>query len=78
MLASVEVDPIHAAVHHHHFPASTAICRSVVLLSGAQIRAARKPRGEAVNPDDLSHPRRWNPRLLKANTRTAHTELSRA
>ena len=237
VVASVEVDPIHAAVHHHNFPASTAICRSVVCLSGAQIRSlaglgkqdidavcggapcqgfstigkralddprnslvhhfcrlvselrpryavfenvrgltmgahkafldeiiealsaagytvqlpyrvlnagdhgvpqdrkrlfllatrhgqvppdypapsprvtvqqaigdlpdadlfdelldsdhvvatlgrrslyARKLRGEAVDPDDLSHPRRWNPRLLTASTRTAHTELSRA
>ena len=39
VVASVEVDPIHAAIHHHNFPASTAICRSVVGLSGAQIRS---------------------------------------
>ena len=37
--ASVEVDPVHAAVHHYNFPASVAICRSVVSLSGAQIRS---------------------------------------
>ena len=39
VVASVEVDPVHAAVDHHNFPASVAICRSVVPLSGVQIRA---------------------------------------
>lgn len=39
VVASVEIDPIHAAVHHHNFPASAAICSSVVGLSGQQIRA---------------------------------------
>ena len=37
--ASVEVDPVHAAVHHYNFPASVAICHSVVSMSGAQIRS---------------------------------------
>lgn len=37
--ASVEIDPIHSAIHHHNFPRSTAICRSVVGLSGQEIRA---------------------------------------
>ncbi len=37
--ASVEIDPIHSAVHHHNFPRSVAICRSVIGLSGADIRA---------------------------------------
>lgn len=36
--ASVEVDPIHCATHHFNFPNSTAICRSVVDLSGAELR----------------------------------------
>ncbi len=36
--ASVEIDPIHSAVHHHNFPQSKAICRSVVGLSGAEMR----------------------------------------
>ena len=39
LVAAVEIDPIHSAVHHHNFPLSTAICRSVVGLSGRQIRA---------------------------------------
>ena len=38
VVASVEIDPVHAAVHHHNFPSSVAICRSVVSLSGSQIR----------------------------------------
>ena len=37
--ASVEIDPIHSAAHHFNFPYSTAICRSVVEVSGAEIRA---------------------------------------
>src|SRR5687768_371803 len=36
--ASVEVDPVHSAVHAWNFPESTMICRSVVGLSGAEIR----------------------------------------
>ena len=36
--ASVEIDPIHSAVHHYNFPRSVAICRSVTELSGAEIR----------------------------------------
>lgn len=38
VVAAVEIDPIHAAVHHFNFPKSTAICRSVVGLTGTQIR----------------------------------------
>lgn len=38
VVASVEVDPIHAAVHHFNFPKAAAICRSVVGLTGAQVR----------------------------------------
>ena len=38
---------------------------------------AQRLRGEAFDPQDLSHPRLWNPRLLTASTRTAHTALSR-
>ena len=37
--ASVEIDPIHSAVHHHNFPRSAALCRSVVGLSGGDIRS---------------------------------------
>lgn len=36
--ASVEVDPVHAAVHSWNFPDTKTICRSVVGLTGAEIR----------------------------------------
>jgi DNA (cytosine-5)-methyltransferase 1 len=38
VVASVEIDPIHSAVHHHNFPRAKAICTSVVGLSGAELR----------------------------------------
>jgi DNA (cytosine-5)-methyltransferase 1 len=40
VVAAVEVDPIHAAVHKFNFPDCTVIPRSVVGLKGADIRAA--------------------------------------
>ena len=36
--AAVEIDPIHCATHEYNFPNSTAICASVVDLTGAAIR----------------------------------------
>ena len=36
--AAVEIDPIHCATHEFNFPKSTAICASVVDLTGAEIR----------------------------------------
>jgi DNA (cytosine-5)-methyltransferase 1 len=38
--AAVEIDPIHAAVHHYNFPETATIAKSVVGLTGAEIRAA--------------------------------------
>ncbi len=38
--ASVELDPVHAAVHAFNFPKSAVLARSVVGLSGGEIRAA--------------------------------------
>lgn len=38
--AAVELDPIHAAVHHFNFPEAAVVARSVVGLSGDAIRAA--------------------------------------
>ncbi len=38
VVAAVEVDPIHAAVHHYNFPRCSTIARSVVSLSGKEIR----------------------------------------
>lgn len=36
--AAIEIDPIHAAVHHFNFPETAVIAKSVVELSGDQIR----------------------------------------
>ncbi len=36
--ASVEIDPIHSAIHHFNFPNSAAICQNVRDVSGADIR----------------------------------------
>ncbi|MGY6604728.1 DNA cytosine methyltransferase [Actinotignum sanguinis] len=38
--ASVEYDPIHAAVHEFNFPYGTTICADVRNVSGAMIRSA--------------------------------------
>lgn len=40
VVAAVEVDPIHAAVHAYNFPDCAVIAKSVVGLSGEEIRAA--------------------------------------
>ncbi|WP_313008935.1 DNA cytosine methyltransferase [Stutzerimonas nitrititolerans] len=42
VVASVEIDPVHCAVHEFNFPQCKVIARSVVGLSGAEIRAAAK------------------------------------
>lgn len=36
--AAVEIDPIHCATHEYNFPYSTAICASVVEVTGEEIR----------------------------------------
>lgn len=36
--AAVEIDPVHCATHEYNFPNSTAICASVVNMSGDEIR----------------------------------------
>ena len=36
--AAVEIDPIHAAAHHFNFPDTTALVRSVVGLTGQEVR----------------------------------------
>ncbi|MFA5203585.1 MAG: DNA cytosine methyltransferase [Lentisphaeria bacterium] len=38
--AAVEIDPVHAAVHHFNFPRTTILARSVVGLSGDELRKA--------------------------------------
>ncbi|MCC6356600.1 MAG: DNA cytosine methyltransferase, partial [Verrucomicrobiae bacterium] len=36
--AAVEIDPIHAAVHHFNFPKTAVIARSIIGLSGDAVR----------------------------------------
>lgn len=38
VVAAVEIDPVHCAVHEYNFPNSAVICASVVDLTGAEIR----------------------------------------
>lgn len=38
LVAAVEIDPIHCATHRYNFPTCKVICRSVVGLSGKEIR----------------------------------------
>ena len=38
--ACVEIDPIHAAVHKYNFPQCATLCRSVIDVTGKEIRAA--------------------------------------
>jgi DNA (cytosine-5)-methyltransferase 1 len=40
IVAAVEIDPVHCAVHKYNFPQTTIISRSVVGLTGAEIRKA--------------------------------------
>lgn len=42
VLAAVEIDPIHASVHHYNFPECAVLPKSVRDLSGADIRSASK------------------------------------
>ncbi len=37
--AAVEIDPIHAAVHHFNFPATVVLARSIVGLTGEELRS---------------------------------------
>lgn len=37
--AAVEIDPIHAAIHHFNFPKSAVIAKSVVGLTGNEVRS---------------------------------------
>ncbi|WP_414584809.1 DNA cytosine methyltransferase [Scytonema sp. PCC 10023] len=39
VLASIEIDPIHCATHEFNFPFWTILCKSVVDITGAEIRS---------------------------------------
>jgi DNA (cytosine-5)-methyltransferase 1 len=47
--AAVEIDPIHCAVHAFNFPSSTAICASVVDLTGDAIRRRADISGREID-----------------------------
>jgi DNA (cytosine-5)-methyltransferase 1 len=49
VVAAVEVDPVHAAVHRFNFPECAVLPRSVVGLTGAEIRAAANLGNRAVD-----------------------------
>ena len=38
VVAAADIDPVHCAVHHYNFPQTKTICKSVVDLSGNQLR----------------------------------------
>jgi DNA (cytosine-5)-methyltransferase 1 len=38
MVAAVDIDPIHCAAHKFNFPQATTLCKSVIDLSGAELR----------------------------------------
>ncbi|MBI2181222.1 MAG: DNA cytosine methyltransferase [Deltaproteobacteria bacterium] len=40
IVVAVEIDPIHAAIHHFNFPRTAVIAKSVVGLRGDDVRAA--------------------------------------
>ncbi len=42
VVAAVEIDPIHCAIHEYNFPNSVAICASVADLTGNEIRRRAK------------------------------------
>ncbi|WP_267384801.1 DNA cytosine methyltransferase [Cyanobacterium sp. uoEpiScrs1] len=42
VLASVEIDPIHCAVHKYNFPFWTVICRDIQKITGSEIRQISK------------------------------------
>lgn len=42
VVASVEYDPVHCAVHAYNFPQTEVLCRDVSGLSGAELRAAAR------------------------------------
>ena len=47
--AAVEIDPIHAAVHHFNFPETAILARSIVGLTGDAVREATRIGRKAVD-----------------------------
>ena len=49
IVAAVEIDPVHAAVHKFNFPKCVTLCRDISTLSGAEIRKAARIGNRRVN-----------------------------
>lgn len=49
--ASVEIDPIHALVHHYNFPYGVTICQDIRQLSSAELLTAIKKKGFTTDID---------------------------
>jgi DNA (cytosine-5)-methyltransferase 1 len=47
--AAIEIDPIHASVHHFNFPETAVIARSIVGLSGQEIREIAGIKGKPID-----------------------------
>jgi DNA (cytosine-5)-methyltransferase 1 len=49
VVAAVELDPIHSAVHEYNFPQTTMFCRSVAEITGEEIREQSRLGDRAVD-----------------------------
>ncbi len=49
VLASVEVDPIHCAIHHYNFPFWTTICASVTRITAQDIRGLSNIKNKPID-----------------------------
>ncbi|NER00789.1 MAG: DNA cytosine methyltransferase [Cyanothece sp. SIO2G6] len=49
VLASVEIDPVHCAVHQFNFPYGTSICRDISSITGDEIRSLSSLEGRKVD-----------------------------
>lgn len=48
VVAAVEIDPVHAAAHHHNFPQTAVLVKSVAEVTGREIREAAGIGAKAV------------------------------
>jgi len=49
VLAAVEIDPIHCAIHKFNFPYWAVICKSVTVISGLEIRNKSKIKNKEID-----------------------------
>jgi DNA (cytosine-5)-methyltransferase 1 len=57
VVACVEYDPIHAAVHAFNFPRTEVLCADVATVSGKELRAAIRRGCKSHKRDDAKRPR---------------------